>query len=122
MQLMDETKILMQECEACLTRFQKMRDEDREPDFFNEVKPHADTIHAQLKNWQQLAQIWITKTAPKNLYVQQIDHAADAMEQFVVQSFYKGTSKKRFIQSVQSTMYTLHLVVRKMEEGEAHVE
>lgn len=122
MQLMTETILLIQECEACLTRFQKMRDEDREPDFFYEVKPHADSLHAQIKNWQQNAHIWIIKTAPKNLYVQQIDHAADAMEQFVVQSFYKGTSKKRFIQSIQSTMYTLRLVVRKLEEGDVHVK
>lgn len=119
MQLLEETKQLVQECENCLTRFQNMRDEDREPDFFNEVKPHADIVHAQLKNWQQRANKWITTTRPKNLYVQQIDHAADAMEQFVVQSFYKGTSKKRFIQSIQSTIYTLSLVVRKIEEGEA---
>lgn len=119
MQLLEETKQLVQECENCLTRFQNMRDEDREPDFFSEVKPHADIVHAQLKNWQQRANKWITTTRPKNLYVQQIDHAADAMEQFVVQSFYKGTSKKRFIQSIQSTIYTLSLVVRKIEEGEA---
>jgi hypothetical protein len=122
MQLLDETKQLLQECENCLTRFQNMRDEDREPDFFNEVKPHADLIHAQLKNWQQLAHEWINNTTPKNLYVQQIDYAQDAMEQFVVQSFYKGTSKKRFIQSIQSTMYTLNLVVRKIEEGEEHAK
>lgn len=122
MQLLDETKQLVQECENCLTRFQTMRDEDREPDFFNEVKPHADVVHAQLKNWQQLASKWIATTGPKNLYVQQIDHAADAMEQFVVQSFYKGTSKKRFIQSIQSTIYTLSLVVRKIEEGEADAQ
>ena len=50
---------------------------------------------------------WIKNKHPKNLYVQQIDHAADAMEQFVVQSFYKETSKKRFIQSIQSVQYTL---------------
>lgn len=122
MQLIDETKQLVQECENCLTRFQKMRDEDREPNFFNEVKPHADVVHAQLKSWQQHASKWITTTGPKNLYVQQIDHAADAMEQFVVQSFYKGTSKKRFIQSIQSTIYTLSLVVRKIEEGEADAQ
>ena len=122
MQLLDETKQLIQECENCLTRFQNMRDEDREPDFFNEVKPHADLVHAKLRNWQQLASEWITKVRPKNLYVQQIDHAADAMEQFVVQSFYKGTSKKRFIQSIQSTIYTLSLVVRKIEEGEADAQ
>ena len=40
------------------------------------------------------------------------------MEQFVVQSFYKGTSKKRFIQSIQSTQYTLSILKRKIDEGD----
>lgn len=122
MQLLNKTNRLLNECEQCLIRFQKMRDEDREPDFFQEVKPHADQLHAAIKEWQQLAHHWISQTMPKNLYVQQIDHAADAMEQFVVQSFFKATSKKRFTQSIQSTQYTLNLVVRKLKEGEADVE
>ncbi|MGN7479224.1 YppE family protein [Solibacillus silvestris] len=118
MQLLDETNKLIEECEACLHRFQEMRRLDMEPDFFADVKPHADYMHTLIQEWQQLANRWIKNKHPKNLYVQQIDHAADAMEQFVVQSFYKGTSKKRFIQSIQSAQYTLKLLVSKIEEGE----
>ena len=118
MRLLEETYILIDECEACLQRFQEMRRLDMEPDFFNDVKPHVDIVHTRIQEWQQLAAQWIKSTYPKNLYVQQIDHAADAMEQFVVQSFYKGTSKKRFIQSIQSAEYTLKLLVSKIEEGE----
>ena len=44
---------------------------------------------------------------PKYVHIQQIYNVVDAMDQFVVQSFYKETSKKRFIQSVQSVQYTL---------------
>ena len=122
MQLLNETHKLIEECEACHGRFQEMRRLDREPDFFNEVKPHADFVHERIRNWQQLAHHWINNKHPKNLYVQQIDHAADAIEQFVVQSFYKGTSKKRFIQSIQSAQYTLKLLASKIEEGEDDVQ
>ncbi|MEG0472719.1 MAG: YppE family protein, partial [Solibacillus sp.] len=100
----------------------EMRRLNKEPDFYNEVKPHADALHAAINIWQQLAHSWIQKQQPKNLYTQQIDHAADAMEQFVVQSFYKGTSKKRFIQSIQSVHYTLSILMRKLEDGDADVE
>jgi len=31
------------------------------------------------------------------------------MEQFVVQSFYKETSKKRFLDAIHSTSYTLKI-------------
>lgn len=116
MQLMNETNQLIKECGQSLERFQEMRRLDKEPDFYKEVKPHADTIHALIKQWQQAAHEWILAQQPKNLYTQQIDHAADAMEQFVVQSFYKGTSKKRFIQSIQSAEYTLSILKRKIEE------
>ena len=119
--LLNETNTLLQECEQAQKRFIEMRRLDREPDFFNEVKPHADEIHALLKEWQHHAHTWILNIRPKNLYVQQIDHAADAMEQFVVQSFYKGTSKKRFIQSIQSVQYTLSILIAKIEEEDADV-
>ena len=122
MELKINTEQLQNECQDALDRFWEMRRLDKEPDFYNEVKPHADTIHAVIKNWQQLAHLWIKENHPKNLYVQQIDHAADAMEQFVVQSFYKGTSKKRFIQSIQSVLYTLSILMKKLEEADANVE
>lgn len=120
MQLMTETNRLLEECQLSQDRFFEMRRLDKEPDFFLEVKPYADIVHKEIKIWQQHAHEWIQNYQPKNLYAQQIDHAADAMEQFVVQSFYKGTSKKRFIQSIQSTHYTLSIVKRKLEEGEQH--
>lgn len=122
MQIMNETNLLLEECQQSLDRFHEMRRLDKEPDFFEEVKPHADRIHALIKTWQQAVTAWINENRPKNLYAQQIDHAADAMEQFVVQSFYKGTSKKRFIQSIQSAEYTLTVVKRKLEEGDADVK
>ena len=122
MQLIIETNRLLEECQLSQDRFFEMRRLDKEPDFFLEVKPYADAVHAEIKVWQQHAHNWIQKNQPKNLYAQQIDHAADAMEQFVVQSFYKGTSKKRFIQSIQSTHYTLTIVKTKLEEGEQHVQ
>lgn len=118
MQLLNETKFLIVECQKSLERFQEMRRLDKDPDFFTEVKPYADDVHARIKLWQQTVNAWIQQNQPKNLYAQQIDHAADAMEQFVVQSFYKGTSKKRFIQSIQSATYTLSIVIKKIEEGE----
>lgn len=118
MQLINETNRLIEECQLSLDRFHEMRRLDKDPDFFNEVKPYVDDMHALIKLWQQSAHQWIKTEQPKNLYVQQIDHAADAMEQFVVQSFYKGTSKKRFIQSIQSTQYTLSILKRKIDEGD----
>lgn len=65
MQLVNETNQLIEECDACLHRFQEMRRLDREPDFFNEVKPHVDEVHTRIHEWQQHATNWIESQHPK---------------------------------------------------------
>lgn len=73
-----------------------MREEDRTPDFFKEVKPHADAIHHHLKEWQQGANLWIQNNNPKYMHIQQIAAVVESMEQFVVQSFLKKQVKNAF--------------------------
>ena len=109
---------LVQVCEEAPKRFQYMRDEDLEPDFFGQVKPYADEVHAKLKNWRELALQFIKQYDPKYFHPLQVEQVADAMEQFIVQSFYKKTSKKRFLQSVQSVHYTLSKLIKTIEETE----
>lgn len=122
MDLQVMTANLLDACEQAIDRFYTMRERNVEPDFFNEVKPYADHMRTQLQLWRQLAYEWIIVNQPKYMHKQQIDHAYDAMEQFFVQSFYKATSKKRFIQSVQSTKYTLTTLKRYVEEGQSYAE
>ncbi|KOS69023.1 hypothetical protein AEA09_11020 [Lysinibacillus contaminans] len=118
MLLIEKTSILIDECAQCVERFWKMREEDRAPDFFQEVKPHADNIHALLKDWQQQADAWIKENRPKYMHSQQIASAVESMEQFVVQSFYKETSKKRFLDATHSTSYTMKNFYRLLEGEE----
>ncbi|NLY79117.1 MAG: YppE family protein [Lysinibacillus sp.] len=116
MKLIKQTKFLIAECDASRDRFFKMRELDATPQFFEEVKPHADKVHILLLEWKEQAYQWIRKHQPKYFHVQQVDNVVDAMDQFVVQSFYKETSKKRFIQSVQSVHYTLSTFLKYLEE------
>lgn len=118
MQLKEQTKQLIEQCDQAVARFHQMREQDAVPDFFQEVKPHADFVRALLLHYKESAAQWIEKERPKYMRMPQIDNAADAMEQFVVQSFYKETSKKRFLQSVQSVHYTLSTILRYLEEDE----
>ncbi|WP_320940511.1 YppE family protein [Lysinibacillus capsici] len=118
MLVIQQTSKLIDECDQCVSRFWQMREEDRTPDFFQEVKPHADEIHQFLKEWQQEANKWIQKNRPKYMHTQQIASVVESMEQFVVQSFYKETSKKRFLDAIHSTSYTLKIFERLVKEGE----
>ena len=116
--LKEQTITLIQECESSMNRFYQMREENRAPHFFDEVKPHADSMHVLLDKWQQSANEWIQNHRTKYMHSQQINACVDSMKQFIVQSFYKETSKKRFIQSVQSALYTLNTFLRYLQEGE----
>lgn len=117
MQLIELSKQLLNECDASISRFFKQRELDASPQFFEEVKPHADVVHSLLNEWQSIASKWMELNRPKYIHASQIQNVVDAMNQFVVQSFYKETSKKRFIQSVQSVHYTLSFLLRHLEEG-----
>jgi len=116
--VIQQTSKLIDECDQCVSRFWQIREEDRTPDFFQEVKPHAYVIHQLLKELQQEANKWIQKNRPKYMHTQQIASAVESMEQFVVQSFYKETSKKRFLDAIHSTSYTLKIFERLVKEGE----
>lgn len=119
MSLEQLTMKLLNECEESLNRHAKMREEDRSPDFFGEVKPHVDEAHDAIDEWSRLSKAYISMERPKHVRVQQIDHAVDMMKQFIVQSFYKETGKKRFVQSIQAVQYTLDTLLRAIrEEGE----
>ena len=114
--LQELTRALIEECDTCIARFWHMRDEDRKPNFFEEVKPHADQWHRIVADWQQHAYVFIEQERPKYMHTMQVDNAKEAFEQFVVQSFYKETSKKRFEQSVLSTKYTFTSFLAYLED------
>lgn len=119
MTLIEQTTLILKESQSCLARHLKMREMDRTPDFFTEVKPHADKWHTFLIDWREQARLWIEEYRPKHMRIQQIDAAIEAFNQYVVQSFYKETGKKRFAQSIQSTCYTLQTFIHAIEqEGE----
>ncbi|GEK34117.1 YppE family protein [Kurthia sibirica] len=110
------TTELYKECDISWERFMMMREKNLEPDFFQEVKPYADHIQEKLKQWQDLSQQYIIENRPKWIHMVQINNACDAIEQFVVQSFYQKTSKKRFYQSIQSVKYTCETYLRFLNE------
>lgn len=100
-----------------------MREFDIEPDFFKDVKPYADEYHQLLDEWSAEVLSYIRKKNPKYVHPHQVEQMNEAMKQFIVQSFYAKTGKKRFILSINSAMYTLKTVKEAlMEEGGSRVE
>jgi hypothetical protein len=116
MNLIEKSKILLSVCAECQKRHALMRELDREPDFFEEVKPYADKYHTLLDEWTEEVFEFIKTAKPKYVHPIQIDSLNDSMKQFIVQSFYKKTGKKRFILSINSAEYTLKTILDALEE------
>ncbi|WP_153720237.1 YppE family protein [Sporosarcina cascadiensis] len=111
MSLAEDTNKLLAICDECEERFYTMRETDHDPEFFAEVKPYADLSHQAIADWAAEMKEWISKAKPKYVHAVQVDSTKDAMTQFVVQSFYKATGKKRFILSINAARYTLQTVL-----------
>jgi len=114
--LLELSNQLMKECDESISRFHLYRELDKEPDFFSDVKPHAYKMDEILLEWEQLVRKWIQVKRPKYVHPSQIDSLLESMKQFIVQSYYKGTSKKRFLSSVHSSKYTLETIVQAIKE------
>ncbi|WP_146551975.1 YppE family protein [Rummeliibacillus sp. SL167] len=113
------TEELLDECKECWQRFLKMRETNTSPDFFADVKPHANLYHEKLLAWKSEVDIWIDQEKPKYIHKIQIQNAVDAMDQLIVQSFYQKTSKKRLYQSIQSVTYTLENLQRILQKDDS---
>ncbi|MHA6259670.1 YppE family protein [Sporosarcina sp. CAU 1771] len=118
MNLEEKCRELLVVCNECLNRHTKMRELDRDPDFFIEVKPYADKYHTMLDEWASESYEWIKEAKPKYVHPVQVDALTDAMKQFIVQSFYKKTGLKRFVLSIRSAEYTLKTFLDALEEAE----
>lgn len=116
MNLEEKCRELLMVCKECLDRHTQMRELDRDPDFFIEVKPYADKYHALLDEWAEESYAWVKVAKPKYVHPVQIDALLDSMKQFIVQSFYKKTGLKRFVLSIRSAEYTLKTFLDALEE------
>lgn len=116
MSLVEKCESLLSVCAECRQRHTDMRAENREPDFFKEVKPYADKYHALIDDWAEESRKWIQTAKPRYTHPAQIENLTDAMKQFIVQSFYPKTGLKRFAQSIQSAEYTLKTFLDALRE------
>ena len=114
--MIEKSERLLIVCDECLQRHEMMRELDREPDFYNEVKPYSDVQFILLEEWKEEMTVFIAKERPKYIHLQQIQSLDEMMKQFIVQSFYQKTGKKRFVQSIQSARYTLRTILDALRE------
>jgi hypothetical protein len=107
------TQKLLEFIERIESRFIHTQENKVEPDFFNEVKPFADEVHALLLEWEKETLEWIAITAPKYIHSQQIVSTVENVNHVTVQCFYQDTREIRFKGMIQSIRYVLNDILSK---------
>lgn len=98
-------------------RFELSKEEGVRGDFHAEVKPFADEVKLASDEWRESAAQWLRINRPKNLHANQIETAADYLEVISVQAFFPETSKKRFLDQIQSVEFILNSMIIAIEKA-----
>ncbi len=107
---------LLENLEFAHKRFQYSKEKGVRGDFHEEVKPFADQVKGATDSWREAASNWVGQNRPKNLHVNQIETAADYLEVLSVQAFFPETSKKRFLDQIQSVEYILNSLIIAIQQ------
>lgn len=108
---------LLENVDTAHKRFQKSKQEGIRGDFHTEVKPFADEVKLAADEWRESAARWIRANRPKNIHANQIETAADYLEVISVQAFFPETSKKRFLDQLQSVEFILNSMIIAIEKA-----
>lgn len=110
---------LLENMDTAFKRFHHSKEEGVRGDFHTEVKPFADEVKMATDAWRESAVQWVQINRPKNLHANQIETAADYLEVISVQAFFPETSKKRFLDQVQSVEYILKSMILAIEQADS---
>ncbi|MEH7441657.1 YppE family protein [Bacillus sp. JJ1122] len=115
-QLIELSKKMIDYSESALRRYEFSKQEGTRGDFHTEVKPFADEVKETAILWKEAATNWVIEHKPKNLHSNQIETAADYIEVISVQAFFPETSRKRFLDQIQSVEFILHSLILAVEK------
>ena len=115
-QIIELSEKLINYSESALRRYEFSKQEGTRGDFHTEVKPFADEVKETAILWKEAATNWVIEHKPKNLYPDPIETAADYIEVTSVLAFFPETSKKRFLDQIQSVEFILESLILAVEK------
>jgi Bacterial domain of unknown function (DUF1798) len=114
-ELYEYTKHLLEMVEKAYQRFEEIKESKTDADFFKEVKPFADETAKLNNQWKRAALDWLTKETPKNFHIKQVETCSENIEMISIQAFFSTTSRKRFIDHVQSVRFLLAGILMELD-------
>lgn len=115
-ELLEMTNTLLQYRMFILERFELAKSTGEQGDFYEEVKPFADKVKLMTDEWRENALSWLTMNPQRHLHTRQIDSTAENLEMVSISGFFPKTSKKKFLDHVQSIEFVLRSLIKAIED------
>jgi len=115
--LLEETERLTDYLNEINNQFEKVKSAGNHPDFYTEVQPFANEVHAFVEQWLKEAVNWLNREQVNHLYPFQLQATAENIKEIAVQCFYPETSYSRFKHTVKSVHYVLEKVLEGLKKG-----
>jgi hypothetical protein len=100
----------------CNEIFEETRRNDKEPDFYQRVKPFADEVQVTSEKWLELIGNWIKKENPRYIHLIQCIQTVENLNMIAVQAFYPKTSYNRFKSHYQSVDFQLKNILKHVSD------
>ncbi|MBM7692603.1 uncharacterized coiled-coil DUF342 family protein [Peribacillus deserti] len=97
--------------------FDEVKADKQERDFFEEVRPFAESAQNLSDKWVEMAKEYVMLEKPKHIYREQIEQAGELVSTCSVQAFFPSTSLKRFKNQLQSIRYTLEGLLTHLKDN-----
>ncbi len=114
-ELLEMTNTLLKYRMFLLERFEQAKRTGEQGDFYEEVKPFADKVKGLTDEWRANALLWLIKYPQRHLHARQIDSTAENLEMVSISAFFPNTSKKKFLDHIQSIEFVLKSLIQVIE-------
>lgn len=115
-ELLSLTNNMLQYNEDAFKRLEENQVKEQSDTFFyKQVKPYVDVFDEQVHRWSVVCERWIKDTQPKYIHKQQIETAADNLQQVVLQSFYVSSRNVRVKKMIHANKYTLVSILETIQ-------
>lgn len=118
-ELYKRTKKLLGYRKFIVDRFEEAKASGIKGDFYQEVKPFADEVKQQTEDWRTDALLWLRNYPQRHIHARQIESTAENLEMVSISAFFPETSRKRFIDHVQSIEFVLNGFAKAIKDSES---
>lgn len=97
-----------------MERYEKIKSSGESADFYEEVKPFADSVKTLSEQWLQEVSKWMDCTRPSGIHINQIQHTVENIQDASIRSFFPTTNKMELLKYIRSNSYVLKSVQNKL--------